>query len=192
MPTPTVLSTRILPWCCSMISRHIDEADARAAFAAGVGAVLRGVEAVEDSRQLFGRNAAAGVANREVDGAGRRVGRDANHDATAAGHRLPGVGQQVEQHLLNLVAADAAPAATGSNCSSTCTRYFRISRSKSTSDSSISLATSVGDAVGAAVAGHAQDAVGDLLGPLRGGEDFGEALCRAWLRLCGAGRAWRS
>ena len=82
------------------------EADARAAFAGGVGAGLGRVEAVEDVGQLVGRDAAAGVADGEVDGACGWIGRNADENSSALGHGLPGVGEQIQEDLLNLIAAD--------------------------------------------------------------------------------------
>ena len=48
------------------------EAHAGAPFAAGVWALLGRVEAIEDSRQAIGRDAAARVAHRQVDRVGCR------------------------------------------------------------------------------------------------------------------------
>ena len=95
--------------------------------------------------------------------------------AAAVGHRLAGVGEQVQEHLLNLVAADERQrrgldeqldlhAVLAHLALEQHERFFDELRQ-------------IGRrAVGAAIAGHAEDAVGDLLGPLRGVEDLGEGL----------------
>ena len=82
------------------------ESQASAAFAGGVGSALRREEAVEDSRQLVSRNAAAGVADREVDHACGRIVAQSQRDLAALLHRLPRVDQQVQQDLLHLVRVD--------------------------------------------------------------------------------------
>jgi hypothetical protein len=80
------------------------ESQPRAAFARFVRTVFRRIERLEDLRQFVGGNAAAHVANDEIDHLGCRVVLETNHEATAALHRLPGIDQKIQKDLLNLVA----------------------------------------------------------------------------------------
>jgi hypothetical protein len=80
------------------------QAQPRAPFARFIGAGFRRVERLEDPRELVGWNAATAVADDQIDRVGRRIVLQANQHAAAAGRRLPRVDEQVEQHLLNLIA----------------------------------------------------------------------------------------
>ena len=191
VPTPTVLSTRILPWCCFDDFAAHRQANARAAFAARVGAVLGRVVAIEDPRQFVGGmpDPESRTVRSTVSVAGSW--RDANENPPTARHRLPGIGQQIEQHLLNLVAAhERQRRRLGSELD---LHAIFLHLALQEHERFLDELGQVGrHAVVAAIAGEAQHAVGDFFGPQRGVEDFRERLVARRLRLCAAGRAWRS
>ena len=89
--------------CLDDVAAH-RQPQAGAALAAGVRAVLCRVERLEYPRQLVGRNTAAVVADHHVDHVVLGVVKQLDPKPPAAGHRLPGVDQKVQQHLLYLVA----------------------------------------------------------------------------------------
>ena len=106
VPRPTALSTRIFPPWASIISRHAARPRPAAPLAGRVGSRLGRVSALEDPRQQFQRDAASRVPDRQLNGPVLRVVGRADDHLPAAGHRLPRVGQQVHEHLLDLVAHD--------------------------------------------------------------------------------------
>ncbi len=80
------------------------ETETGAALAAGVGSCLGAEEGIEDSSQCFGGHTAAGVADNEIHRLVRGVAGKPDDQRAAVGHCLARVDQQVQQHLLNLVA----------------------------------------------------------------------------------------
>src|SRR5207244_2209928 len=67
------------------------------ATAAGGTGFVGAIKAFEDMRQVFGRNALAGVGYRENNRAGLRLGREAHFAAFVV--VLDGIGEEVSDHL---------------------------------------------------------------------------------------------
>ncbi len=77
--------------------------EAGPSLARGVGPALRGVERLEDVPQRFRRHAGAVVAHVEVDRVGLRVVAQLHEDHAPLRHRLAGIDQQIQQHLLDVI-----------------------------------------------------------------------------------------
>jgi len=84
---------------------------AAAAVALIVGLFGR-VERLENQAKLFGRNADAGIADRDLGHPGLGVFTHVDREPTAFLHRLPGVDDEVQENLLDLAADDGNLGAT--------------------------------------------------------------------------------
>ena len=95
VPTPSLLSMPTVPPCCAhdALDDHQPEA-----VPAGLGRVVR----LEQLRQVLLPDAHAGIAEHEVDGV--VVGPRPDLQLAPRPHRLHRVGDEVEEHLLQLVA----------------------------------------------------------------------------------------
>ena len=125
-PLPTSLSTRILPPCSSMNLREI--ASPRPVPSTLLRRRPDLAELLEHRGLVLGRNADAGVGDRDLDTAIAQRG--ANVDASALGRELQRVGQQIQQHLLHLalVGADRHRASRRSTAASVISRRCARSR----------------------------------------------------------------
>ena len=191
VPLPTVLSTRMRPWWASMIWRQEDRPRPVPPLPVSSGPVL----VVKKGSKIRG-SLSAGMpqpvsrTTRSTVSAAASCSQ-ANEHAAAAGHGLAGVDQQVEQHLLNLVADRQHVGHVG---------QVRFDRDAILGQLALQQHERVVDdllqvgrlEVARAVAGDGENGAGDLRGPLRGGEDFFEGLVAGRLRPCAAGPCGRS
>ena len=80
------------------------QAQARAAAATFVGAGFGREKGFENARELVGGNAAARVADGQLHQLAGGVVMKFDQQPAAVGHRLAGVDEQIDEHLLNLIA----------------------------------------------------------------------------------------
>ena len=151
------------------------EPQAGAALAAGVRTFFGGEERIENLRQHFRRNAAAVVAHHQVDHVVLGVVQQLDQQPAAVGHRLPGVDQQVQQHLLNLVAVDVG---LRDRLDLLFDRdailvHLAFEQQQRVLDQLLQIGRLL---AGRAISGHAQHGVGDSRRPIAGGEDLFEAF----------------
>ena len=78
------------------------QAQAGPAKSRGVRASFRGEEGLEDSAKILWRDPNAVVDHAELDKTSCRIGCQSERRHAAPGHRLAGVDQEVDQHLLDL------------------------------------------------------------------------------------------
>ncbi len=146
-----------------------------ASFAGFIRSSFCGEVGVKDARQFFLGNATAVIPDEQIDHVVLRVVCQSNPDFSAIGHRLPGVGQQIHQNLLDFISDGQ--------------HVGYISRLKVDLDAvfvhfSLQKQERIADQLReirwfrrtGAVPCHSQDVVGDFGGFFACVEDFGEGL----------------
>ncbi len=105
-PCPSRLSARRRPWCASTMSRQTASPRPVPPCPAASGRGLGRVERLEDPPQVGRRDPHSRVGDAQLDPAAGGVESHPDAHHPALGHRLTGVDQEVEEHLLDLCRVD--------------------------------------------------------------------------------------
>ena len=75
----------------------------RSTFPLPSGPLFGGIKRIGNFGKLFGRDPGPEIADHQLDRRPGRIGTDFQKEPSAFGHRLPGIDQQIDQYLLDLI-----------------------------------------------------------------------------------------